>query len=424
LSKSDAATFLGGRQIGALPLLITATGIAGLAGYLVTWCVFRGVGPASYSTFALFWSALYLVIGALSGIQQEFARATSPVSDFARTMSTPARARPSIFALGAAVASVAIIFTVSVFLPPTTFGENGAVLMLPLAAGVAFYVFVAVLSGALYGVSRWGILAALIACDAVLRVAFVVAAIPFSPNTTVLAWLVVAPFVLAPILLSPVLKRVLKGHIQVDVGYRKLAWNAARTVTASAATGILVSGFPLILGLTSQDISPALLGQLIFVITLTRAPLVITVMSLQSYLVVQFKMAADRVWTVFAKIVGLISAAAVFFAVVAWFVGNWALDLVAGATLSMNPLLIAILVLSSGLVAILSVSGAVVLAANNHVAYATGWLAAAAVTVATLALPMDFSLRLQLALILGPLAGMLLHVGFMLGMRRNSYKLR
>ena len=424
MSKSEAPRFFGGRQIGALPLLITATGIAGLAGYLVTWFVFRGVGPASYSAFALFWSALYLIIGALSGIQQEFARATSSLIGSHQDAKVAGRARPSIFALGAAVASMAIVLTAAAFLPSTVFGKNGAILIAPLAAGVAFYVFVAVLTGALYGVSRWGILAMLITCDALLRLAFVTVAIPFSPSTTVLAWLVVAPFVLAPILLSPFLRRVLKGQMQMDVGYGKLAWNASRTVTASAATGIIVGGFPLILGLTSQEISPVVLGQLIFVITLTRAPLVITVMSLQSYLVVQFTMAASRVWVVFAKIVGLIAAAAIFFALVAWFVGAWALDLIAGSTLDIDPLLISILVLSSGLVATLSVSGAVVLSANNHFAYATGWVAAAAVTVAVLVLPIDFFLRLQLALMLGPLAGILLHVGFMLAMRRSSHKLR
>ena len=43
------------------------------------------------------------------------------------------------------------------------------------------------------------------------------------------------------------------------------------------------------LELTSPGEPRALIGELIFIITLTRAPLIITVMSLQSYFIVQFR---------------------------------------------------------------------------------------------------------------------------------------
>ena len=40
-----------------LPAIVIATAAAGLAGYAVTWLVFRVIGAADYAAFAVFWSA-------------------------------------------------------------------------------------------------------------------------------------------------------------------------------------------------------------------------------------------------------------------------------------------------------------------------------------------------------------------------------
>ncbi|MBK5239300.1 MAG: hypothetical protein JJE28_09375 [Actinomycetales bacterium] len=280
------------------------------------------------------------------------------------------------------------------------------------------------IAGTLYGVSRWGVLAALIVCDALLRLALITISIAFTQDTTILAWMVVAPLPLALLLLAPVLKRTLRGRSQLDVGYKQLTWNTSKTVTASISTALIVSGFPLILGVTSHDLAPALLGESIFVITLTRAPLVITVMSLQSYLVVRFKDAAGRLWSVFGVVVGIILAATAVLVVLGWFFGLWALNLVAGAPLHIEPSLIAVLVFSSALVAVLSVTGAAVLSRSHHVAYAAGWVLAATITMIALALPIDFLVRLEVALVLGPLTGIILHLASMTSIRSSGHKLR
>ena len=54
-----------------LVIIGISTVIAGLAGYAVTLLVYRVVGAGSYAIFAVFWAAMYLLIGGLSGIQQE-----------------------------------------------------------------------------------------------------------------------------------------------------------------------------------------------------------------------------------------------------------------------------------------------------------------------------------------------------------------
>ena len=53
---TTAPTLRGGGG-GAL-LIISATAIAGVAGYAVTFLVFHFLGPADYRGFAVFWAAL------------------------------------------------------------------------------------------------------------------------------------------------------------------------------------------------------------------------------------------------------------------------------------------------------------------------------------------------------------------------------
>ncbi|MCU1443148.1 MAG: hypothetical protein JWQ59_1298, partial [Cryobacterium sp.] len=59
--------------------ILVATAIAGIAAYVVTWVVPRIIGGVDYKVFAVFWASMYLVVTALSGIQQEVTRATRPV---------------------------------------------------------------------------------------------------------------------------------------------------------------------------------------------------------------------------------------------------------------------------------------------------------------------------------------------------------
>ena len=71
----------------------------------------------------------------------------------------------------------------------------------------------------------------------------------------------------------------------------------------------------------------------------------------------------------------------------------------------------ATLVLSSVLVGMLFISAPAVLARAKHAAYTAGWVAAALVTVTCLVLPVDFTLRTLLALLVGPCAGLAVRCG-------------
>lgn len=404
------------RRAGGLTSIVLATAIAGVAGYAVTWIVYRQVGPAPYAVFAVFWAALYLVIGGLSGIQQEVTRATQRVEPGQRGGASPARN----FAAVAAVLVAGLVLATGGLWAQPVFGEGGWALVPPLALGAGSYVLVATLAGSLYGISQWRSLAALIAMDGVLRLTILLVALTMTRDVVALAWVVAAPFPLTILVLWPIIRRDFVGRTALDVGYAGLTGNVARTVLASISSAVLVSGFPLLLSLAARDQPRALVGELIFTLTLVRAPIIVTVMSLQSYVLVKLKELGPAWPGLFVRLLALVAGAGVVLAFAAYWIGPPVLAWVSGAPVSLDGGVIAVLVLSSGLVACLSVSAPAVLAQSRHAVYTTGWVVAAVVTIVLVLLPIDFLSAVCLALVAGPLAGVATHVGWMLVARRRQ----
>jgi hypothetical protein len=274
-------------------------------------------------------------------------------------------------------------------------------------------------AGSLYGIASWRLIASLIVVEGILRLIFIGLGLWAGWPVTVLAWLVVIPGPISLALLLKMLTRQLRGSTQLDVTYRELTWNVARTVLASLSTGVLVSGFPLFLGIVSHGEDPSTMGDLIFVITLTRAPLIITVMALQSFLVVQFRNRREAGTRLLLSISGFVSGVTALALLLAFLVGAPVLDVVAGRVVVQNIWLIVLLVASSGIVALLQVTGAYLLAASHHAAYSTGLAVAAAATVGLLLLPIDLIARVEWSLLVAPLLGLLTHVFFGLVLRRR-----
>jgi hypothetical protein len=383
-----------------------ATVIAGIAGYAVTLVVYRVVGAGTYASFAVFWAALYLLVGGLGGIQQEVTRATRPIEPGTRTV--PSRARN----LGLVVAGgiLAVIPITAIAWSRAVFGGNGWELVIPLAIGAGSYVLVAVLAGSLYGVSHWRSIAAMVTTDGVLRLLLVSIGLVFTHDVVVLSWLVAVPFPLTIAILWPLLRRGFVGRSDVDSSYRQLGWNAARAVVASISTAVLVSGFPLLLGVTSRGEPAALIGELIFAITLTRAPLIVSVMSLQSYFVVRFRDSGKHWVRLFSRVLLIVGGAAVILAVLGAWIGRPVIEWISGHPTPFTGGFVAVLVVSSALVGALCVTGPAVLARSQHFAYTAGWLAAAAATIAVMAIPLEVLLRVSLALLVGPVVGIVVHL--------------
>ena len=391
-----------------LTVLLGATAIAGVTSYLLTWFVSRTIGFAEYATFAAFWAALYLVVGALYGLQQEVTRATG-ASDAGTGIRQVNRARNA--GAFAAVGTFALVVATAPLWADAAFPGQGWLLVLPLATGTASYAVVAVLAGTLFGLSRWREAAALVLADAVLRLAAVGIALLVTHDVVVLAWAVAAPFLLAVIVLWPVVRGQVVGRAQLVVGYRELAWNVARTITAAASTGIMVSGFPLVFTLATSGEQAAFVGMIVLTVTLVRAPLIVVTMSLQGWLLVQFRDARDHVAGRLARILALLGVAGVLLGLLGWLIGpavfSW---LYPDEPLVPSGWFIAVLVASSAVVAAICVTGAAVLARSRHHVFTAGWVTGAVVTIATVFLPLPLELRASISLVAGPVAGLAVHL--------------
>lgn len=387
-------------------LIIIATALSGLAGYVVTALVAVAVPITEYTVFAVLWSALFLVVGAMGGVQQEVARAAHARGDEGRTAG---RARPTVVAItSASLLAVVLIVSSPLWSPALLPGDDGPIAA-ALVVGASSYVLVAVLAGTLYGLGAWVPLAVMIALDGMLRLGLITAALVIDPSPVMLAWAVVIPFPVAVLAVTPWVARRARVLV-LDAGYRRIAANAARTVLAAAATAVIISGFPALLRATSPDAPEALLGPLILVLTLTRAPLVIPVMALQSWLIVWFQRDAGRALRRALLLGASVLVVAFVVALLLAAVGPAALEFVFGVEFVLDGLTIAGLVASSGLVAAMCVTGPALIARSQHSAHTAGWLVAAAVLAAALLLPLGVVITAVLALAAGPLVGLAVHV--------------
>ena len=407
-------------RISGLGLILIATAVAGIASYVVTWLVPRQIGFASYATFAVFWSFIYLLVGALSGIQQEVTRATGPRAQGESSSS----GRAARFAAAAAGLVVTVILVTAFAWVLLVFPEQGWALVPPLAVGAASYVLVAVLCGSLYGLGQWRPLATITVTDALLRLAGLGVALLFTHDIVWLAWAVALPFPVTLILLWPFIRRTVAGRSELDVGYAQLGRNSAHTILAAAATGLMVSGFPLLLGVAARDEPADVVGLYILSITLTRAPLIVVLMSLQSYLVVSFRNSAGAFGRRLLLVLGVILGAGLVLAVAGWLLGSTVFGLLFPGELVPEGWFLAVLVISSMLVGALCVTGSAVLSRAHHAAYTGGWVSSALVTIAMLVLPVDITTKTILALLVGPLAGLVVHGASLSAGRRTVRALR
>jgi hypothetical protein len=69
------------------------------------------------------------------------------------------------------------------------------------------------------------------------------------------------------------------------------------------------------------------------------------------------------------------------------------------------------------------VSAPAVLAKSQHFVYSFGWVAAALTTIAVMFTPLDLLPRVELALLVGPVAGLVVHLGWLTINARDQERL-
>jgi len=388
-----------------LRAILIATAVAGILGYAIQLLA-PALLPAgsAYITFSMYWSTLYLCVAALSGVQQEVTRASRPADD------SPPNATIRDFALiliGIVAAAVTIVALVA---GSAVFPGSTAALAAALAAGLVGYVLVAVLGGVLYGLQLWSAIAWLTIIDAACRAVLVIIAFAAGWPAEWVATAVSVPFGLAFLAVWLRMRRSVVGAFRLDVRLGRLLANTGGTVLAATAMGVMMNGMPLLLGLTGGGTDPTVLAGLILTITLTRAPLVVPLLALQSYLISIFRDAGRAVmrWILFVLALALVAVA--LLAAIAWFVGPWLIGLVSRGQYSVSPAMMATITVGAGLVGMMCVTGPALIGRSRHVPYVAGWVVAAALTVGAMLLPLSFETRLTLALLVPPAIGLGVHV--------------
>lgn len=397
------------RRPAGLPLVLGATAVSALGSFVVLLIVAPALGPEGYASFSVYWATLFMIVGVLFGLQQEGTRAVAAAGDPLPLGSRAAGASLLVFGAATSVALVAVVAATSPLWGPALFGPDGSGWILPLVVAVAGYAVVAALNGVLAGAGAWGPFALLPVVDSVLRLVLVAWGIAAGGGGLALAWAVAIPFPVSLVVVLIVARRTVSARARVAERFGRLAANTARTAVAAAATAVLVTGFPVVLQLLGRS-DPATLGTVVLAVMLTRAPILVPLMALQSMLIARFGAnPAGRSRLLRTVLLGLLAVTGLL-AVLAFLVGEPLLVLVFGADFALGGALLAGLVVSAGCLGVLTVTGAAVLSAGHHSRFAAGWLLASAVAVLLVAVaPGDLGGRTVLALSLGPLLGAALH---------------
>lgn len=397
---------------GGLTPILVATVVAGAAGYLTQVLAQKSLSPSDFVEFSVFWATLYLVVAAVSGIQQEVSRATTRITNTEQRGARTAR----VFALAVVAIVVVAVPATALLWGHAVFPTHTWLAVAALALGTGSYVVIATLSGVFYGLNEWAVIGAQTVIDAVLRVLAVGVAVWAGAGADILIWAVVVPFPLTVAIMWPFVRKRVVGRYTLDVSLRGLTRNASLTVGGAVATGLLVSGFPLALQITSRADSATAMGILLGAITLTRAPLIIPLMALQSFLTVYFGASLDRVGRLAAMILGGVACATVLASVLAYFVGP-PIMVWLNPEYVIDPAVVAAIVASAGITGGLCVSGPASLARGRHGAFLAGWVVAALGMVGVLMLPIGLAPRAIGALSIGPLAGLIVHLIALRGTR-------
>ena len=388
-----------------------ATALTAVCGYSVIYLAARDLAPAGFSVFSVFWGAFGLVTGAANGLLQETTREVrAACSADSRAASMPGPRTPPLRVAGLVGVLAAVAIAGSSPLWSThVFVADRWLSVLLLSTGLAGFCLHATLLGMLAGANHWSQYGALMVTDASIRLAVAFATFVIGWGLAGYLWATVAG-ALAWLMLtvaSPTTRAATRVLTRVNTA--TFLRGAGHSVTAASASAILVMGFPVLLQATTKELG-ASGGIVILAVTLTRAPLLVPLTAMQGNLIAHFvdeRAARIRALAAPATVVGGIGAVGVL---AAGLVGPWLLRTAFGPQYQASGALLAWLTAAAVTIAMLTLTGAAAVAAALHRAYSLGWVSATVAATLLLLLPLPLATRTVLALLCGPLAGIVVHL--------------
>lgn len=418
--------------------LLGSSLLAAVSTLVVTMIAQRALNGSELTEFLLFWAALFTVTGIITGIQPEITRAvgtarTRAVADGAASADGSAPQGARVVTVTAALGAIAgaLVLVSSPLWAGQQIPHSAAVGVTVMAVGVFLYALQATMSGVTAGEDRWYLFAAVGGLESAGRLILMFAAALMIPSLAGLEAATVVPMGLWLILALVTVSGRRLWVARADVPVRRLTTNILWSFLSSAAAAVLMMGFPNVLKASgAAESEPVVLGTLILAISITRSPIMIPLQAFQGVAVSAFLKQRHRPVAAFVKPAAAVVAVGAVGALAAYLVGPLLFRLIyppaAGAEsayeAAASGITLGALVFASALLALMTLSGNMALAVNQHRIYLAGWVVAAAVTLSlAFLIPAPLVPRAIVALAVGPVCGFVVHmVGVSLASRTEE----
>lgn len=390
------------------------------AAYLTLLVAARTLAPADNATFLVYWALLFGAYGVVTGVSPEAAR-----SSYDHPGSATGTASSST-TTGASVLGVALGFGVlvgsAIVLTAPLWGmqvlHQQSRLVVVVAAACVCYTGHLAIWGVVTGRRQWSAVAGLTIAEASVRLVLIGIALVLFDSLDGLAIAAALPALAwVAALLLPVYRAAARRR--GDASRRLLLRNYGVACLASSASALLMVGFPVLISATSSEAELAASASLMLGISLTRAPLLVPLTALQGVALTHFLRHRDRGWFALWGVAGPVLALALVGSALAWTIGPWLFGILLGGSYVIGGSTLALLTISAGLLAILTLTGMLCLALHRHVLFAAGWITATAGAIVALTAPMPLTSRVLLSLLVGPVVGVAVHF-LGLGLRRSQ----
>jgi hypothetical protein len=393
--------------------------VAGLAGLVIMVVSAQTLDPVANAEFMVFWSLLFWIIGALSGIQVETVRtvrrAALDRADVDRLAAANPHHRPGVkvvpWGVGFGLVLASAVTALAWLFDRPAFAGSGALSALALIIGSSLFAGQAAFAGAAGGKGRWRWAAVMGGGEGVVRlVAFAIVLMAIDGQRFIAFKLAAAAgglICLAALLPAPGarLARRARGELPA-AGY--LA-KTGQAVAAGAASSSLINGFAALMSLTMDNQTVRGAAGLMFAVTMVRAPFLVALNAFMPMIVARLIDAGPRAGRLVALGAAGLALAAGLGAGVVGLVGPWLLSYF-NVAYQLSALVLAVLTVGAACLAAVALSGSWALARGQHGAYLAGWLTALGVAAAVLAAPLSATVAVCVALIAGPLAGTAVHL--------------
>ena len=407
--------------------LLGSSLLAAVSTLVVTMIAQRALTGSELTEFLLFWAALFTVTGIITGIQPEITRAvgtarTRAVADGAASAEGSAPQGARVVTVTAALGAIAgaLVLVSSPLWAGQQIPHSAAVGVTAMAVGVFLYALQATMSGVTAGEDRWYLFAAVGGLESAGRLILMLAAALLIPSLAGLEVATVVPMGLWLILAFVTVSGRRLWVARADVPARRLMTNILWSFLSSAAAAVLMMGFPNVLKASgAAESEPVVLGTLILAISITRSPIMIPLQAFQGVAVSAFLKQRHRPVAAFIKPAAAVVSVGAVGALAAYLVGPLLFRLIyppaAGAEsayeAAASGVTLGALVFASALLALMTLSGNMALAVNQHRIYLAGWVVAAAVTLSlAFLIPAPLVPRAIVALAVGPVCGFVVHM--------------